>query len=350
MRKVILATLFILLAVAWMAAQTATTPYDILGAHNNGGRGCAACHAPHSGGRGNGGDLVGTGAAAPAGVAEGDYHLWGQDLYAITTETLNFGGGYDNGGAGYAVNFNSGTGTEWYVTSTPLIGGIASCLSCHDGNVSKGAMMMGESYEQQSGILATIVGKGQGATTGALYGTAVPIPTLLGADGGSAGDYLNDHPVGYSANYNALSYPFTSGGLGNWGLTYTVNLANPFQPITWTVAGGSAFANFLNNYTASAVNGMVVDSTASGAVPYVVCTTCHNQHQMTIFNGGASQMTEVAGVSNGTYNTYFFVNGPYNPGAAWTPVKAPSTTQFCRQCHFGMTNEAMGNTTVGTAF
>ena len=349
MKKVMLAMLFILLAAGWMAAQTATTPYDILGAHNNGGRGCAGCHAPHSGGRGNGGDLVTSGTGAPNGNAEGDYHLWGQDLWAITQETLQFGGGYDNGGAGYTVNFNGGTGTEWYVTSTPLIGGVASCLSCHDGNVSKGAMMLGQSYEQQSGILAKVVGAGQGATTGALYGTLVPIPTLLGNDNGTVGDYLNDHPVGYSANYNALSYPFSSGGLGNWGLTYTVNLSNPFQPITWNTGTG-AFAEFLTHYNASAINGMVVDGTPSGGVPYVVCTTCHNQHQMTIFNGGTSTMTEVAGVASGTYNTYFFVNGPYNPGAAWTPTSAPSTTQFCRQCHFGMTNEAMGNNSVTTAF
>jgi hypothetical protein len=348
MKRTLQAMLFVLLTVGWMAAQHATTPYDILGAHNNGGRGCAACHAPHSGGRGNGGDLVGTSTAAPGGVAEGDYHLWGQDLYAITSETLLFGGGYDNGGAGYSVNFNSGAGTEWYSTSTPLIGGIASCLSCHDGNVSKGAMMMGQSYEQQAGILATIVGQGQGATTNALYGTSVPIPTLLGADGGTPNDYLNDHPVGYSADYNALSYPFSSGGLGNWGLTFAPNLSNPFAPITWTVAAGSDFANFLTHYTASAINGMAIDSTHQ--VPYVVCTTCHNQHQMTIYNGGSSQLTEVAGVAGGTYNTYFFVNGPYNPGAAWTPTSAPSTTQFCRQCHFGMTNEAMGNNNVTTAF
>ncbi len=348
MKKLMLVMLFILLAIGWMAAQNATTPYDILGAHNNGGRGCAACHAPHSGGRGNGGDLVTTGTGAPAGTAEGDYHLWGQDLWAISQETLYFGGGYDNGGAGYAVNFNNGTGTEWYVTSSPLISGIASCLSCHDGNVSKGAMMLGQSYEQQAGILATITGKGQGATTGALYGTLVPIPTLLGADGGTVGDYLNDHPVGPLANYNALSYPFSSGGLGNWGLTYTLNLSNPFAPITWNTGTG-AFAEFMQHYTASAINGMAVDSV--NQVPYVVCTTCHNQHQMTIFNAGTSGLTEVQGnTAGGTYATYFFINGPYNPGAAWTPTSAPSTTQFCRQCHFGMANEANNNNSVTTAF
>jgi hypothetical protein len=340
MKKLMLVGLFILLAVGWMAAQNAKTPYDILGAHNNGGRGCAACHAPHSGGRGNGGNIVGTGVST--GGVEGDWHLWGTDVSIITAETLNFGGGYTTEyGGNYTVNF--GGAQQWTSTSNGLVGGIAICLSCHDGNVSEGAMMMGQSYEQQAGILATVVGAGQGTTTNALYGTT-PIPTLLGNDGGNAGDYLNDHPVGYNANYNALSYPFSTGGLGNWGLTYAVSKGS----ITWTVAPGSAFASFLNNYTASAVNGMVVDAT--GTVPFVVCTTCHNQHQMTIYNGGTTQLSEVTAVAGGTYYTYFFVNGPYNPGAKWTPTSAPSTTQFCRQCHFGMTNEAMGNNNVTTAF
>jgi len=51
----------------------------------------------------------------------------------------------------------------------PAISGIASCLSCHDGNVSKGAMMMNQSYEQQAGLLPN--GNGKYAVAGALYGT-----------------------------------------------------------------------------------------------------------------------------------------------------------------------------------
>ncbi len=344
MKKVMLIGLFALLAISLVglaSAQTATTPYDILGAHNNGGRGCAGCHAPHSGGRGSGGNIVGTGVST--GGVEGDWHLWGTDVSIITAETLSFGGGYTTEyGGNYTVNF--GGAQQWTSHSNALIGGIAICLSCHDGNVSEGAMMMGQSYEQNAGILATIVGAGAGTTTNALYGTTTEIPTLLGNDNGTAGDYLNDHPVGYNANVNALSYPFASGGLTNWGLTPTVSGTS----ITWAVTPGSAYAEFLTHYTAPAINGMVVDAT--GTVPFVVCTTCHNQHQMTIFNGGTTQLTEVAGVASGTYNTYFFVNAPYNPGAKWTATSAPSTTQFCRQCHFGMSNEAMGNHSVTTAF
>ena len=45
-------------------------------------------------------------------------------------------------------------------------------------------------------------------------------------------------------------------------------------------------------------------------VPYVVCTTCHNQHVMNIY--AASATSPIAGSATGTYATYFFVNGPYN--------------------------------------
>jgi hypothetical protein len=334
MKKLMLLVMFVLLMAGWMAAQTFVPQTDVLGAHNNGGRGCAGCHAPHSGGRGNGGDLVAGSGITSAGGTEGDYHLWGQDVSLITQETLQFGGGYDTGGKGYTVNF--GGAQQWTSTSLPVISGIAICLSCHDGNVSKGAMMMNQSYEQAAGLLPN--GNGKYTTTGPLYGST-PIPTLLGNDGGTTpGDYLNDHPVGPAANVNGLSYPQA---LSAYGLTYTVTGTT----ITWTAAG--QYATFTNNYGAPAINGMVVDAT--NQVPYVVCTTCHNQHQMNVYDAPATGLGAIQGKA-GTYATYFFVNAPYNPGAAWTPTAAPSTTQFCRQCHFGVANEAFGATGVTTAF
>ena len=335
MKKVILVILFALLAISLVgmaSAQTFIPNNDVLGAHNNGGRGCAGCHAPHSGGRGNGGDLVAGSGITSKGGNEGDYHLWGQDVSLITQETLQVGGGYDTGGFGYTVNF--GGPTQWYSSSPPVISGIAICLSCHDGNVSKGAMMMNQSYEQAWSLLPN--GGSQHATNGALYGTT-PIPTLLGNDGGTVGDYLNDHPVGPAANVNGLSYPQP---LSAYGLTYTVSGTT----ITWTAA--NQYATFVANYGMPAINSLVVDTT--NQVPYVVCPTCHNQHQMNVFLSSAG--TPIAGNTAGSYATYFFVNAPYNPGAAWTPTAAPSTTQFCRQCHFGVANEAFGVTAVGTAF
>jgi hypothetical protein len=336
MKRVMLIVLFALLAVAMSTAQTFVPTTDVLGAHNNGGRGCAGCHAPHSGGAGAGGSTVAGGGVTSLGGNEGDYHLWGQDVSLITQETLKFGGGFGNGGAGYTVNFVAG---QWTASSLPAISGIASCLSCHDGNVSKGAMMMNQSYEQAAGLLPN--GNGKYATTGALYGSA-PIPTLLGNDGGTPGDYLNDHPVGPAANYNGLSFPKP---LSAYGLTYVAQLSNAFAPIAWTATG--SYATFLQNYGAPAINGMVIDAT--NQVPYVVCTTCHNQHQMNVYDAPATGLGAINGAA-GTYATYFFVNAPYNPGAKWTPTAAPSTTQFCRQCHFGEANEAFGVTGVTTAY
>jgi hypothetical protein len=57
---------------------------------------------------------------------------------------------------------------------------------------------------------------------------------------------------------------------------------------------------------------------------------------------------------NGTYPTYFFLVGPYNPAADTAGgTKASSATQFCRQCHFsgaGGANESNGIFGVKTAF
>ena len=55
MKKILIALLFVT-AAGFAAAQnnTYSPSTDVLGAHLNYGRGCAACHAPHSGVYGNG--------------------------------------------------------------------------------------------------------------------------------------------------------------------------------------------------------------------------------------------------------------------------------------------------------
>jgi cytochrome c553 len=329
MKKVVLVLLFVVLGMGLATAQFNYIPStDTLGAHNNGGRGCAGCHAPHGGGRGSGGQLVsGSGYNSQGGI-EGDQALWGTDVSLITQININSG----DGGT-YVVNF--GGAQQLTSTSSPLISGIALCLSCHDGNVSKGAMMMNQSYEQQAGLLASLKGAGQGATTGTLYGTT-PIPTLLGNDGGSLGDYSNDHPIGPMANIAAVA-----GSSAGGNLTYSTGGTNT---ITWTTTG--AYAQFVTNYGMPAVKSMQVD--AVNQVPYVTCTTCHNQHIMNVYK--ISSKTPIAAQTSGTVATYFFINAPYNPGAAWTPTAAPSTTQFCRQCHFSHANEYYGVNGVTTAF
>jgi hypothetical protein len=84
---------------------------------------------------------------------------------------------------------------------------------------------------------------------------------------------------------------------------------------------------------------------------FLTCTTCHNQHAMYVYVAPRGKQTGAAIAASGVYPTYFFINAPYNPGAGnGNPQMAASTTQFCRQCHFGEANEAFGITTVKTQF
>ena len=201
--------------------------------------------------------------------------------------------------------------------------------------------MINQSYEYNEGLLPVGASAGYGGKT--LYGSTAPIPTLLGNDGGTVGDYLNDHPVGYNANFNMLNYPQP---LQNYGLSFAWN-ATKFTT-NYTVAPGSAYANFVTNYGMPGILGMQADPI--NQTPYVVCTTCHNQHQMNVFLSGTGQAAIANDGGAGSYKTLFFVNAPYNAASAWGPYAAPSTTQFCRQCHFGVANEAFGQNTIVTAF
>ena len=73
--------------------------------------------------------------------------------------------------------------------------GIIACLSCHDGNLAKVGMMKGTTVE-----------------TVTIAGASFNPPTLLGNDGSTPGNYLNDHPVGPTANPGC-------GGPYNWDCT-----------------------------------------------------------------------------------------------------------------------------------
>jgi hypothetical protein len=326
-----------------------------MGAHENGGRGCAGCHAPHSGGRGSGGNIIqSTGNTNPgygftlSGVAEGGTGLWGTDTNPIQTgygSTMTFDGKYTMTVGG--LNWASGGAYT----------GVVTCLSCHDGNVSTGAMMSNQAYEQAWGLLnfATAAGSNGGKVV-ALYGSQV-IPTLLGNDGGTLGDYSNDHPIGPSANlYAAMS----DGGALPTGLVVTAaagyNGGAPSVKITVPTTG--PYATMIASYGYPALQGLVStgDGSVNGSGTYVVCTTCHNQHVMNVFAatpGGAWQgqpATLIAGSSTAKARTIFFVKGPYNPGAPYDPTHVPSTMRFCQQCHFSMSSESYGATNIGTAF
>jgi len=304
MKKALLLVLFVLAAAGLMLAQgNYSSPTDILGAHNNQGRGCAGCHAPHSGAFG----------AGQAGTSDtGSYALWGQDASPLYGKTVAFG---DNGQ--YVEVLPNGI-----ATGSSEVSGILLCLSCHDGNLTKTNMMQNWSYEQQIGLLKnTTYGSGK-------------IPTLLGSDGTAGGNYTNDHPVGINANI--------SDNQAN-GLTWSTN--------QFIVSDGSNYAQFMLNYGAPVLRiGRKFNNINGAGLPYVTCRTCHNQHVMTVF--AASTNSPIQGQSTGYYATFFFIASPYNPNLQGKigNDQAASTTQFCRQCHFGEANEAFNTLNIKTIF
>lgn len=303
MKRAILAGFFFLAGAGLAMGQTWSSTVDVLGAHNNGGRGCAGCHSPHSGSFGSG-----HGGAADA----GSYALWGQDASPLYGQSIGFG---DDGSYVEVLPSTISGGSQ-------EVGGILLCLSCHDGNLTPSNMMRNRSYEQQIGLL-----------TNTAYGSA-NIPTLLGNDGTTAGNYQNDHPVGLNATIRA----------GN-GLVFAAG--------KFTVTAGSPYAQFIANYGWPALapgkwsNPYGVNPAGQA---YVLCTTCHNQHVMTVYTSSAA--SPIAGDGGGKYYaTYFFVNGPYNPNINnVASTNAPSTTQFCRQCHFAEANEANNTPNITTVF
>lgn len=261
---------------------------DVLGAHLNYGRGCAACHAPHSG-------VYGNGNAKTADPTAGNIALWGEDLGSLYGKTIVTG------------QSEHGSYTEVLPTSltagTPDVSGVLMCLSCHDGNYAQGAMMKNRVYE----------------TLPASYGGWNAIPTLLGNDGSTTGNYLNDHPVGLNATVGC-------GGQYNWDCTETAGVIS---------MNGTGSAKFVTNY------GFFVKPTAYNNTAVVLCTTCHNQHVMNVVkvtNGTTS------GLASGYYKTMFFLKAPYDPSSSTSNTAA----QFCRQCHGGEANEMNGSSAVTT--
>ena len=307
-RNLLIALLFVATA-GFAAAQNYSPSTDVLGAHLNYGRGCAACHAPHSGAYGNG-------AAKTTDPLSGNVALWGEDVASLFTQTI--------------ITGNSGHGTYTEVlpgamsTSSEAFG-LLTCLCCHDGNLAQGAMMQNTVYE----------------TLPWTYGTHNSIPTLLGNDGSTKGNYLNDHPVGVQATFGCNTPP-AGGGYSESGYNWDCNISGT------TITAGPNMARFINNY------GFFVSLGTSTATtsPIVVCTTCHNQHSMNVvkvsntanIGAGSTVKSGMSGVAPGTYQTMFFLIGPYNP----TNTGSNTAAQFCRQCHGGESNEMNNGSAVTT--
>jgi hypothetical protein len=275
--------LFVLLAVALGATVAMAqlnsnyqSPVDVQGAHNNHGRGCTGCHIPHSGPAGNGGvDQTGF---------TGNLALWGQAPGKLAGLTINFG----DAGGGWAETLPSSD-----AATTPDLGGLLLCLTCHDGNYAKGAMMTG-----------TVDWAAEGLNPATLGYASANVPTWLGNDGSGTNNYQNDHPAGLNATISC--------GGHNWDCTIAAN---------GKIVPGPLMTKFIANY------GFTVSPSVYNNQPVVMCTTCHNQHVMTVYNG------TIAG-TKGYYQTQFGIRGYYNATNGGNSV-----SQFCRNCHGSHANE-----------
>jgi hypothetical protein len=263
-------------------AQIVASSTDVVGAHLNYGRGCAACHAPHSGASGNG-------VARTAEASSGSVALWGEDASGLYGQTIVTGGG--SYVAVLPTSMSAGP---------PDVAGIMTCLSCHDGNYASQAMMKNRLYEALP----------------ATCGSANQVPTLIGLSGGGSMSYLSEHPVGLSAL------------IGCGGSAWNCSEANGVISMK-----GANSSRFVNNYV------FFVKPASYNNTAVAMCTTGHDPHVMnvvTVASGTAS------GLPAGTYATMFFLRGPCNPNDP--NPQSNQTAQFCRQCHADLSNEVNGST------
>jgi len=301
MKRFSLIALIMLASAGFAAAQIGAAPStDVLGAHLNYGRGCAACHAPHSGAYGNG-------AAKSTDPTAGQSILWGQDVESLFGQTITTGG--VGGTSSYSETLPSSMNA-----GSPDVNGLLTCLSCHDGNYAKGAMMKNQIYESLP----------------ATYGTFNTIPTLIGINQAGAGTYLQDHPVGLNATIGC-------GGQYNWDCTIVNGAIQMTGPNSSKFVTNYGFFVSPSSYTAT------TGKNAGIPEPIVVCTTCHNQHLMNVVKVTTGAKS---GLPTGYYSTMFFIAAPYNP-ASTTP-NSNQTAQFCRQCHGGEANESNNGSAVTT--
>jgi hypothetical protein len=272
---------------------------DVLGAHNGYGRGCVMCHAPHGGAAGNGSNM-GTGAGQSNDPNNGATALWGENLAPFYGQSAKFAGGNTVTLPSSALDTSQGSGA-----TTVLL-----CLSCHDGVATKPAMMKGTTVE-----MLPIAG-----------GSA---PTLFGlTQGNSSLNYINEHPVGPTADVGcgtaSHNWDCTGGGSGTTTITITSSMA------MYTFATVNYKGSFWYNYATTGKSYPLTSYT--GQSNAVTCTTCHNQHSMTVYSN-----------NSGSYPTMFFIKGEYMPSTGGNSV-----AQFCRNCHGGESNEVSGLMNVKT--
>ena len=198
------------------------------------------------------------------------------------------------------------------------VGGILLCLSCHDGNVTAKNMMVNQSYEQRIGLLTNTP-------------MARAIPTLLGNDGTMAGNYTNDHPVGQIATISTVS------GLVRRRLRSL--RARPMLSSLPTTAGQLWRLENIRSLTASprrralrALHHLPQPARDDGLLSSSASPSPTTAAASTMPPSSSSTARTTRTFNNGSRNT-----------------NAPSTTQFCRQCHFGESNESNNTNNITTA-
>jgi hypothetical protein len=247
---------------------------NILGAHNDYGRGCVGCHIRR----------VESGSQA-GGV--GSNAMWEEN-------------------ASYDKNVLVAQPAAGSIAATNSEDtGILLCVSCHDGSLAQGVGLWRQLSHRR-------------------------VPTLfVGGPGGFMG---TDHPLGPAATIEV------GNGLQFANGVFSVIPGTPYAQFVATYGWPSLERQGPNHY---GIN--------QQGRPYLICTTCHDPHEMSVYHSrAASRIAEDDG--DQSYPTAFFVNGPYNNVPNLNNRNAASSVQFCRQCHFHLTNEANNAPDIRTEF
>ena len=287
--------IFLILVSALTRAQdqgpSGPSAVDILGPHDSYGRGCGVCHTPHA-------NIL---------AVQGNEALWG------SIGNPSYGQKLIIADIGEVAEVQPGK----FATQTSEVNGVILCLSCHDGNLSPISMVVGEPYPQKMGLVP-------GAKHSRVH--------VVSDEAGNI--FTTDHPLGAEA-------------------TIEVGEGLKFSNGVFSVTPGTPYAEFVANYgwpTLAPMRRANPYGVDAAGRPYLVCTTCHNQHAMNVYHSRAG--SRIAG-DNGdqSYTSTAFVNGPYNMNARSVESRnATSGVQFCRQCHFHLTNEGNNTTNIGTQF
>jgi hypothetical protein len=259
---------------------------DTLGAHGNRGRECVVCHPPHS--------------ERPA-LREGSGSWMDSNVPEGAADHAKYSVSPAIGESEHAVQVAPAS----VAAAGAETSGVLLCLSCHDGNLTPQNMLASRSYSERMGLQP---------------GRSRMIPSLLDERGSEHAD----HPMGVEARIET-----------GYGLVFS-NGKFSVQPNT-------PYAYFVAAYgmptLAPSMRSNPYGIDAQGR-PYLVCTTCHNQHVMSVY---VSRPDSPIANDHGykSYTTFFFVNAPYDHhGGVNINGQASSRAQFCRQCHFRFSNEA----------